>query len=1069
LQIEALETRNLLVAYVTTGLLPTYSEQEPNDTLDQATNLQDLTVTGGALVDAAIGNGAAGAADVDWYTFSLDQASRVQISSVGRTVNNPPDTVLSLYNNDVGDFNDLLDPIGHRLLQQAEADSFTGATSIDRPLAAGTYYVAVSGAGNRYFYPFLADSGLPGKTAQYILRINATDIIDPPDVLTVAASPQIIRLDLNVALPDFPSVTLTDANGQDVPLAWSNYTSIANELQLAPDQALLSGGYTVNVADASGNTVLTSLVQVPADPTSEAVAGAHDTAATAPNLGDITQAGLVQIPGTIGDDPYYDASSFDPALNPGNEVDMYHFQISGPGLHVVVAEVFAGRIGSPLDAGVSLYRLDPQTNLLDFVAGNNNSYNPTSATDFTTPLYTDPYVYAGFTAGDYYVAVSQGSNTPSPEEGQFPGPGSGIFDPNVSHSGQNGWNTGPYVLDLLSYAASAPPRLVSASIQEGSVLSAPPTQFTLDFTEPVNLDQLAFTAFQQTQQSAIPAVYIQSNDGLNYYYPRLDAYDHTANEASFQLLDALPNGNYQLHLSGSAGLANLAGQPLQGNDASGDYVINFTVDGPPRGANGNPLTWVHQAPDGVVQDLGVLFPNELQAGVTISRDFSVDPAATTDSEQDAYRFQILQDQSYILSVSGTNLDPNAPLTLLDSNGQPIFGAPAGDGQTFIFQLAAGSYEAIVGNTALDPAGSGGYQLSLGLLGTGDSAPPLLSGPAPAVSISLDAPSAPVDGEVPQIVLPDPPIANPNLVPAITVTQTLVSAAGVSSQLNPVSAPPDGEVARIVSPNLFTATADSIPGNAATLTSLSVSAVMPLTIVPLSFGSGQGTINTAPDSFLTLPGTASGFSFNNALSKGLTGLQDGLAGKLAGNGTSADVAWIDRVEIRLPPGYDTVKTSTLYPGNQLDQCYGSGTTTLVGGDDTGNRFDTSLVRALQAMRPRSIPLLYAGKDFLLARIRWQQAVSRSAGDEPLSWSKSGHEIDGLSFVPPMQVGRTIGATAESKRPSVFECLQAGLLTCAGMAGIATAWLESNRGRLQLRAERDDSVGGTEPKAGRTDGQ
>ena len=45
---------------------------------------------------------------------------------------------------------------------------------------------------------------------------------------------------------------------------------------------------------------------------------------------------------------------------PANQVDLYHFQITGPGRYSMLAEVFAGRIGSPLEPGVSLYELDPE-------------------------------------------------------------------------------------------------------------------------------------------------------------------------------------------------------------------------------------------------------------------------------------------------------------------------------------------------------------------------------------------------------------------------------------------------------------------------------------------------------------------------------------------------------------------------------------------------------------------------------------------------------------------------------------------------------------------------------------
>ena len=146
---------------------------------------------------------------------------------------------------------------------------------------------------------------------------------------------------------------------------------------------------------------------------------------------------------------------------------MYHFSVSGPGRYALVAEVFAGRIGSPLDPGVSLFELDPSDGSLVFIAGNNNTYDPVVATDgFSTPLYTDSALYASLTAGDYYLAVADGSNTPSPFEGLPPG-SPGLFDPNVSHSGQDGWSTGPYVLNVLVQPAPNPPHVVSTSPSMG--------------------------------------------------------------------------------------------------------------------------------------------------------------------------------------------------------------------------------------------------------------------------------------------------------------------------------------------------------------------------------------------------------------------------------------------------------------------------------------------------------------------------------------------------------------------------------------------------------------------------
>ena len=55
--------------------------------------------------------------------------------------------------------------------------------------------------------------------------------------------------------------------------------------------------------------------------------------------------------------------------------------------------------------------------------------------------------------------------------------------------------------------------------------------------------------------------------------------------------DALANGKYVLHFSGVGGLTDLAGNPLAGNDPSGDYVVPFTVaaHAPGHGGKSAPL------------------------------------------------------------------------------------------------------------------------------------------------------------------------------------------------------------------------------------------------------------------------------------------------------------------------------------------------------------------------------------------------------------------------------------------------------------------------------------------------
>src|SRR5439155_24642698 len=158
LDLEALETRTLPSVTSWPGLLNPVAETEPNDTLDHSQGLGDLTRTPRAEVIGSISNDLSGAG-VDWYSFRLDRAANVSLTTPKAQADSPPVTTLSLYNTDLYDANDPYNVLGYRLLEQADSAAQGGTAQIDRRLAPGTYYVAVSGSGNHYFNPFLAGSG----------------------------------------------------------------------------------------------------------------------------------------------------------------------------------------------------------------------------------------------------------------------------------------------------------------------------------------------------------------------------------------------------------------------------------------------------------------------------------------------------------------------------------------------------------------------------------------------------------------------------------------------------------------------------------------------------------------------------------------------------------------------------------------------------------------------------------------------------------------------------------------------------------------------------------------------
>src|SRR6185312_15776071 len=116
--------------------------------------------------------------------------------------------------------------------------------------------------------------------------------------------------------------------------------------------------------------------------------------------------------------------------------------------------------------------------------GNDYTLNPNKA------LSPDPVLFAGLTAGDYYLAVSGTGNVPDPALGELPG-ANGVFDPNVSHSGTGGYTTGDYVLNLEVDADNTPPQVVSTSLTANAVLTSPPTTLVVQFNKPVNLEELS--------------------------------------------------------------------------------------------------------------------------------------------------------------------------------------------------------------------------------------------------------------------------------------------------------------------------------------------------------------------------------------------------------------------------------------------------------------------------------------------------------------------------------------------------------------------------------------------------
>lgn len=853
LTLELLETRTVPSVADIMAQLPLLDQSPYNDILGappespqhgaQPLALQQIHVLNATLpVHGVWAKGLirAGTADVNWYSFTLSHTATVTLTAFdqpGSTLT----SVLSLYNNDPdavfdnslanGGFtpapNDPLDPLGHRLLAQVQGT--TGATTLVRDLAAGTYFVAVSGAGNRYFHPYVADSGFAGSSGAFALAVEADDQIQTlgPTVLTsdpsigalLPSSPMVLRLDFDRPLDpstlDSTTVQLlysTDSSfsAPTEPYALRlHFSPNVYELQITPSAPLAAGYYRLILKGAGPGPVITD-ISGEARGGNNLTAGANktfsfqvlgsegrgggglggdDTSSTSHNLGDITTRGLVQLTGAIGDDPYY--SLFDPnnpdPLSPsfvlptnyaGADVDFYHFTISGPGSYIVRAEVFAGRIGSPLDSGVSLFRVEG--NQLVRVTANDNTLNSTQTqipvftfnvdgnpvVDYGSwlPFSKDSAINAGLTAGDYYVAVSSTGNTPDPALGLDPGANGVVFDPNQgAHTGQSGFNNangftvGPYVLNLRVDPNPGPPHVVSAQLRESpsqgpqyyvpisatsqSVLHGPPDQLVLQFDQAMDVQELAYLAFHQTTQYTLAAVYFRGPDGYDYY-PRFNSYDPTTFTATFDLLDQLPNGLNKLILAPDAGLGNLAYTPLVGNTANGDYVVAFQVQGSRNPTGNGPLVLHDQEPNDSPtnpQNLGILFPVMQAAGISLVRDFSNAPPNTVADTADYYTFQVTQARQYTITLTGSGL-PQGAIPVLDPVSNVFLNPPSIvniNGATVeTAYLLPGTYMLHLGGWNPIQAQSVSYQLYITIGQQGDNATPLTVNAAPALSIRL---------------------------------------------------------------------------------------------------------------------------------------------------------------------------------------------------------------------------------------------------------------------------------------------------------------------------------------------
>ena len=225
----------------------------------------------------------------------------------------------------------------------------------------------------------------------------------------------------------------------------------------------------------------------------------------------------------------------------------------------------------------------------------------------------------------------------------------------------------------------------------------------------------------------------------------------------------MPPGQYTLTLSGAGaeGIAGISGVPLAGNvPGSNTFATTFSVVGEPSaGNNWSSLPGFNDPQH--AQPIGVLFPVQLNQGVTIAQDASQGSVTQAD-----YSIELLQSRQYSVSIDG-DVAAGCTITVFDANGvvEATFTYKPGENLPAFF-LSAGTYTLQL----TSPAGLTDYVLHLSYSGSPDNPTPLVVGSGPALRIRL--------------LTGTPDGAAPPTVPATGGTAPAVTVAASSSGLLP---------------------------------------------------------------------------------------------------------------------------------------------------------------------------------------------------------------------------------------------------------------------------------------------
>ena len=233
-----------------------------------------------------------------------------------------------------------------------------------------------------------------------------------------------------------------------------------------------------------------------------------------------------------------------------NDVALYQFTLAKGHFWRVGLEVSAERDGGNLNSVISLF--DAQGRLLA------SNHVGRASHPF------DPFLFAGLSAGTYYVDVSGSGNLPDIGGGYDPATGR----PGISQD-QPG---GPITLRLVADEADLPGALTDFRVGHADRLDPSPSSIALQFSQALDLD------VPGKDTDAADGHWIDVVDASGHVWPVvLTSYDPSRARIEFAFATKLPAGAYQVRLPEVGGLVDLAGHRPKNPSLPAGVLATFAV------------------------------------------------------------------------------------------------------------------------------------------------------------------------------------------------------------------------------------------------------------------------------------------------------------------------------------------------------------------------------------------------------------------------------------------------------------------------------------------------------------